>query len=86
MNFETALGSLETIVGKMESGGLPLDQSLKLYEEGMELSRYCLRRLEEARMRVETVSRGLDGALHAAPFDPEGGPSPEAGARQPGPD
>jgi exodeoxyribonuclease VII small subunit len=58
---------MEAIVKKLESGELPLEESLELFEQGMRLSAICRKRLEEAETRVETlVRRGT--AVVAEPF------------------
>lgn len=72
-DFEQALGRLEQIVGELEKGELPLEQSMKLFEEGMELSRFCGTKLDEAERRVEVLLRGSEGDLDAQPFDPSEG-------------
>jgi exodeoxyribonuclease VII small subunit len=53
--FEAALARLEEIVQELEKGDLPLEQSLKLFEEGIKLSRICNSRLEEAERKVEIL-------------------------------
>ncbi len=55
MSFEVKLKRLEEIVGEMESGDLPLDSSLKLFEEGVKLSRECNDRLQKAEMEVKVL-------------------------------
>ena len=55
MSFEKKLGRLEEIVQKMESGELPLDQSLKLFEEGVKLSRECNKELDTAEQKVQKL-------------------------------
>lgn len=55
--FEEALGKLEDIVKRMESGEMGLDESLKAFEEGIKLARYCTRKLDEAERRVEILLR-----------------------------
>ena len=54
--FEQAIAELETIVKKLEEGDLPLEASLQLYERGVQLSRFCHARLEEAERRIEIVN------------------------------
>jgi exodeoxyribonuclease VII small subunit len=68
--FEDALGKLEKIVSKLEEGDIPLEESLKLFEEGIRLSRFCNQKLDEAEKKVEILSKGRDGMLKARPFDP----------------
>ncbi|HEY6012238.1 MAG TPA: exodeoxyribonuclease VII small subunit [Nitrospirota bacterium] len=67
--FEAALARLEEIVKELESGDLPLERSLKLFEEGIKLSRLCNKRLEDAERRVEILIRDKDGHMTARPFD-----------------
>ena len=55
-DFESALAELETIVKTLEDGQLTLEQSLQNFERGIELSRYCHTRLEEAERRVEILT------------------------------
>ena len=64
-DFEAAIGELETIVKKLEDGDLALEQSLELYERGVQLSRFCHARLEEAERRIEVLNER--GELKAAP-------------------
>jgi exodeoxyribonuclease VII small subunit len=68
--FEQSLEELETIVRQMESGDLPLDQTLELFERGVALARACRERLEDAERRVEILLKGPDGQLRPAPFNP----------------
>ena len=55
MDFEKKLGRLEEIVGKMEAGDLALEDSLKLFEEGVKLSRECNTQLTEAEQKVKLL-------------------------------
>jgi exodeoxyribonuclease VII small subunit len=55
MDFEKKLTRLEEIVGKMESGDLALEESLKLFEEGVKLSRECNVQLNEAEQKVKVL-------------------------------
>ena len=59
-DFEAAIGELETIVKKLEEGDLPLETSLELYERGVQLSRFCHTRLEEAEKRIEILNERGD--------------------------
>jgi len=59
--FEQALLQLEQIVQKLEKGELPLEDSLKLYEEGIRLSRLCHGKLEEAEGRIEVLMKDARG-------------------------
>ncbi len=71
--FEAALARLEEIVKELETGDLPLEQSLKLFEEGIKLSRLCNRRLEEAERRVEILLKSKTGTVTAQPFEEQEG-------------
>ena len=64
-DFESALTELETTVKTLEAGDLALDKSLALFERGVELSRFCHQRLEEAERRIEVLTEG--GELRDAP-------------------
>ncbi len=55
-DFEGAIAELETIVKKLEEGDLPLETSLKLYERGVQLSRFCHAQLEDAEKRIEILN------------------------------
>jgi exodeoxyribonuclease VII small subunit len=55
-DFESALSELDTIVKALEEGDLPLEKSLELYERGVQLSRFCHARLEEAERRIEILN------------------------------
>jgi exodeoxyribonuclease VII small subunit len=59
MDFEKKLSRLEQIVDKMEKGELPLDESLKLFEEGVKISRECQSQISDAEMKVKLLL-GLD--------------------------
>jgi len=67
--FEDALNKLEKIVSKLEEGDIPLEESLKLFEEGIRLSRFCNQKLDEAEKKVEILLKGKDGILKPQPFD-----------------
>jgi exodeoxyribonuclease VII small subunit len=81
--FEDALSKLEKIVSKLEEGDIPLEESLKLFEEGIRLSRFCDQKLDEAEKRVEILTKDKEGSLKPQPFDPSGnsaqGPSINSG-------
>ena len=65
--FEECLQRLEVIVKEMEKGDLPLEQSLKLFEEGVALSSSCRKELEVAEGKVEILLKD-DGTLRAEAF------------------
>jgi exodeoxyribonuclease VII small subunit len=62
-SFEAALKQLEDIVQRLERGELPLEESLKLYEEGIRLSRLCHAKLEEAEGKIELLMKDARGEL-----------------------
>jgi exodeoxyribonuclease VII small subunit len=64
-DFEAAIAELETIVKKLEEGDLALEQSLELYERGVQLSRFCHTRLEAAERRIEILDER--GEIKPAP-------------------
>ncbi|ANY20610.1 Exodeoxyribonuclease 7 small subunit [Tsuneonella dongtanensis] len=73
MTFEDALRALEDVVRRLESGEVPLDQSITLYERGEALRRHCQARLDAAQARIEKIVAGPDGSpSHAVPFDADG--------------
>jgi exodeoxyribonuclease VII small subunit len=55
-DFESAIAELEQIVKTLEEGDLALEKSLELYERGVQLSRFCHARLEEAERRIEILN------------------------------
>ncbi len=69
--FETAMARLEEIVNDLEKGDIPLDQSLKLFEEGVKLARLCQTRLREAERKVEILLKDAAGNLVKKPFEEE---------------
>lgn len=70
-DFERSLARLEEVVRRLESPQLSLDDAMKLFEEGVALSRECQKQLEEAEGRVEILLKKADGKFAAEPFDPE---------------
>jgi exodeoxyribonuclease VII small subunit len=71
-DFERSLARLEEVVRRLESPQLSLDDAMKLFEEGVALSRECQKQLEEAEGKVEILLKKADGKLSAEPFEPEG--------------
>jgi len=69
--FERSLARLEEVVRKLESPQLSLDEAMKLFEEGVQLSRDCQKQLEEAEGRVEILLKKADGKMEAEEFEPE---------------
>ncbi|MEY4527956.1 MAG: Exodeoxyribonuclease 7 small subunit [Nitrospirota bacterium] len=68
VKFEQAMARLEAIVGELESGDLPLDESLKIFEEGIRLSKNCLKVLEEAERKVEVLVQDKNGKKQLRAF------------------
>lgn len=70
MSFEDALKALEGIVRRLESGDVPLDDSIDLYEQGEKLRAHCQARLDAAQARIEKIVAGADGKpTGTQPFD-----------------
>ena len=69
-DFEAAIAELESVVKKLEEGDLALEQSLALYERGVQLSRFCHARLEDAERRIEILSERGDLGPAPASFSP----------------
>jgi exodeoxyribonuclease VII small subunit len=69
IKFEDALQRLEQIVDQLEGGDLALDDSLKVFEEGVALARRCAKYLEEAEKRIELLTKDDTGLLKAEPFE-----------------
>jgi exodeoxyribonuclease VII small subunit len=69
IKFEDALQRLEQIVDQLETGDLPLEESLKVFEEGVALARRCGKYLEEAEKRIEVLTKDESGLLKAEPFE-----------------
>jgi exodeoxyribonuclease VII small subunit len=69
VKFEECLGRLEKIVQELEKGEVPLEKSLTLFEEGMQLSATCRKQLGEAEGKVEILLK-QNGKLQTEPFEP----------------
>ena len=69
--FEDAFRKLESIVKKLEDGNLSLEESLKAFEEGVRLSRFCSKKLDEAEKKVEILLKDSNGRLVPKPFSVE---------------
>src|SRR5580765_820886 len=68
LKFEDALARLEEIVNGLEKGDLALDKSLRMFEEGVRLSKSCLKMLDEAQQKVEMLVRDKEGKKKIRPF------------------
>ncbi len=69
--FEDQLAKLETVVEKLERGELSLDESVRLFEEGVKLSEACKQELEKAEGRVQVLVQGPKGTMRTAEMDLE---------------
>lgn len=77
LKFEESLKQLEKIIKDLEKGDLPLEDSLKKYEEGVRLSQQLSKKLEQAQKRVEVLMKAEGGRLDTKPFDDEDSESDE---------
>lgn len=68
-DFEKAFQQLEKIVQRLENEELSLDDSLKLFEEGIGLSRFCHKKLEEVEKKIETILSDAKGEAVISPFE-----------------
>ncbi len=69
--FEDALKSLESVVTRLEDGDIHLEESLKLFEQGVKLSKFCAGKLDEAEKKVEILMKDRAGGLKPQPFESE---------------
>ncbi len=63
MSFEKAIVELEEIVKKLEKGELPLDESINCFQRGVELTKYCSKRLDEAERSIMMLVEGENGKI-----------------------
>lgn len=71
MSFEQSIGRLDEIVRHLESGDMPLSDSLSLFEEGTKLIAECTKMLDEAEQKVVKLKKGADRAPIELPFEDE---------------
>jgi len=69
IKFEEALKKLEKIVEDLEKGDLSLDEALKKYQEGIELSRLCSQRLESAKKKIDVLVKNKKGEFELKPLN-----------------
>src|SRR5260370_40698426 len=69
--FEKAFQQLEKIVQRLEGEELPLDEALRLFEEGIRLSRFCNQKLEEVEKKIELILADAKGQPRIEPFESE---------------
>jgi len=72
LSFEEALGKLEKMVDQLESGELSLEESIKSFEEGIELSKLCRKKLEKAEDRVRKLLEKSDSGIDLELFEEDG--------------
>jgi exodeoxyribonuclease VII small subunit len=82
-SFEKALADLEAIVGKLEKGDLPLNESLALFEKGIKLARFLRQELGRAEKKVEILLKDEEGRLKTEPFEVEDEEGGEGGEEEP---
>jgi exodeoxyribonuclease VII small subunit len=69
--FENAMKRLETLVHELESGDLSLDESLKKFQEGIKLSKFCSGKLDETEKKVSILLKDEEGKVREEPFRDE---------------
>ncbi len=67
-SFEHAMSELEAITRKLETGNLELDEAIKLYEKGSELTKLCEKKLNSAKLKVEKIVKSADGSVKLEEF------------------
>ena len=71
MTYEEALAALEAVVARLESGDVALDEAMKLFQQGTELSRICTARLAAIEKQINLLLQKDDGTIEEKPFDEE---------------
>ena len=69
--FEQAMKQLEKIVQDLESGDMPLEKAIKTFEEGIQLSKFCSKKLDETEKRITILMQNSDGKISEIPFSEE---------------
>ena len=70
-DFETSLKKLEQIVSDLENGDLPLEESIKTFEEGVKLTKHCQNLLSKAELKIQKLVEGKDGSIDLEAFEDE---------------
>ena len=70
-DFETSLKKLEQIVSDLENGDLPLEESIKTFEEGVKLTKHCQNLLSKAELKIQKLVESKDGSIDLETFDDE---------------
>ena len=68
-DFETSLKKLEQIVSDLENGDLPLEESIKTFEEGVKLTKHCQNLLSKAELKIQKLVESKDGSIDLETFD-----------------
>ncbi len=71
LSFEEAIGALENIVRELENGNIKLDDAVSQYEKAVVLKKTCEDRLKAARLKIEKIEVGKDGAIAVKPMEGE---------------
>jgi len=67
--FESAMKQLEQIAQELEAGELSLELAMKKFEEGIQLSRFCTKKLDETERRIAILLQDADGSIQEVPFE-----------------
>jgi len=82
IKFEKAMSRLEQIVDELERGDLDIDKSLKIFEEGIKMSRICSKKLNEAEKKIEKLTRNQTGELVSELFPTDSNDNQEDGPNE----
>jgi len=69
--FEQSMKQLEQIVQELEAGDLPLEKAIQKFEEGIQLSNFCSKKLDETEKKISILLENSDGKIREQPFLPE---------------
>ena len=69
LDFEKSLAKLENLIDSLEDGNLPLNESIKIFEEGVKLSKHCQELLTKAELKIQKLLEKDDGTLDLEDFD-----------------
>jgi exodeoxyribonuclease VII small subunit len=67
--FESAMKQLEQIAQELEAGELSLEMAMKKFEEGIQLSRFCTKKLDETERRISILLQDSEGSIQEVPFE-----------------
>ena len=71
--FEQAMQELEKIVEALEAGDLPLEKAMNMFEEGIQLTRFCTHKLDETEKKINVLLQDQQGDISKQSFEPEKG-------------